>query len=341
MDNVIQSYFTTIMKGNFSLIEVRIFIKIVEQANLLLQGANGSKLIGRSFCADGLNCNLIVPIETILGDNCHDYSRAKKAFKNLADKKVEFYDGAKKSWFYTPFVSNIRVAENDGMAHFTVARWLMEYIVNFMYCNYSRYNLAAALSLPSAYAVRLYWLTCSQSTALDWNIQTLRDILGVGDKYPKTKDFIRRCIAPAEEVLEKRGLNGFKAIKVFKGNKITSLRFEPVKRENNHEQDKFSAVTDANGVNQMLVVYLVGACGFTANGIKNNAELLKGFAALPDWQGTLNKIVRHARKKRAGAGYYINAMRAEMEGKTCRNLAEEVTNRLRATGNIISSRRRE
>lgn len=339
MENVIQSYFTTIMKGNFSLVEVRIFIKIVEQANILLQGANGSKLIGRSFCADGLNCNLIVPIESILGDNCHDYSRAKRAFKNLAAKHVEFYDGQKRAWFYTPFVSNIRVAENDGMAHFTVAKWLMEYIVNFMYCNYSRYNLAAALSLPSAYAVRLYWLTCSQTATLDWNVQSLRDILGVNDKYPKTKDFIKRCISPAEEILEKRQLNGFKAQKVYTGNKITSLRFEPVKREKSHEKSDISAVTDANGINQMLVVYLVGACGFTANGIKNNAELLKGFAALPDWQGTLNKIVRHARKKRAGAGYYINAMRAEVEGKPRRNLAEEVTNRLRAAGNIISTRR--
>lgn len=336
MINVIQSYFVTIMKGHFNLYEVRIFIKIVEHANQILKGAKGSDLLGRAVCKDGINCNLTLPVSEIIGPDTHDYARAKDALRNLSKKVVEFYDPQLHVWKYTPFISNIRFGEHTGIIRFVVARWLLEYILDFMYCNFSEYNLAAALSLPSAYAVRLYWLTCSMGKPLDYSIPMLRDMLGVGEKYKTTKDFIKRCIAPAEKILENRNLNGFKASKVMERGKVTKIHFEPVRREKNGPTQLIAADASSEWCNEALRHYLVSQIGFTMQGLKNNREVLEKFSKLPDWQTLITKIVRRGRKKRAGKGYFINAMRDEVNTHGGRNLAAEVAAKLRAEGKIIT-----
>lgn len=336
MENVIQSYFVTIMKGHFNLYEVRIFIKIVEHANQILKGAKGSDLLGRAVCKDGVNCNLTLPVSEVIGPGTHDYARAKNALRNLANKKVEFYDPQKQEWRYTPFISNIRFGERTGIIRFVVARWLLEYILDFMYCNFSEYNLAAALSLPSAYAVRLYWLTCSMGKPLDYSVPMLRDMLGVGDKYKTTKDFIKRCIAPAEKILEERNLNGFKASKVMERGKVTKIHFEPVRREKNGPTQLIAADAGAEWCNEALRHYLVSQVGFTMQGLRNNRDVLEKFSKLPDWQTLITKIVRRGRKQRAGKGYFINAMRDEVNTHGGRNLAAEVAAKMRAAGKIIT-----
>lgn len=332
--NVIQSYFTTVMKGNFSLYEVRIFIKIVEQANQVIKGSKGSDLLGRAFCTDGINANLSIPIKTLLTENSNDYTLVKKALISLSKKKIEMYDPVAKEWRYTPFISNIRKADGDGLVKFVVAKWLLNYIVDFMYCNFSAYNLAAALALPSAYAVRLYWLTCSMGSELDYTITMLRDMLGTGDHYPRNKDFIKRCIAPAERILKERDLNGFTFTKIVEKGKITKIHFVPVKREKTNYQVLQEEIANDQWCHPALRAYLTSQCGFTMRELKNNADTLKKFSSIDGWQDIITKIARRARKQRAGKGYYIKAIKSECIERGHRNLAAEVTEKMRQAGLI-------
>lgn len=312
--NVIQSYFTTIMHGNFSVYEIRIFIKIVEQANQVLgKGTKYSSLIGRAICTDGINCNLSIPIKAVMTPNSHDYEAVKDSLKKLTSKKIEFYNVDKKTWCYTPFISNVRVADGDGLIRFTVARWLLDYIMDFINCNYTQYNLAAALSLPSAYAVRLYWLTCNMDHEITWSVEMLRDILGVGDKYKQTKDFIKRCIEPAETLLRDKKMNGFTYTRVFNHGKVTGLCFHPVRREQENTAQLTAQASLSAWCDPALRMYLTQQVGFSIRELSSHKDTLFKFGHISGWENLLLKIVNRARKKRAGKGYYIQAIRKEVE----------------------------
>lgn len=313
--NVIQSYLTTIVKGNFSLYEIRIFVKIVEQANHVLRGTRVSRILGSAVCADGVNCNLTVPIRELMTAKSHDYAAVKDALKNLMKKEIEFYDTNKRIWKAATIVNNCRIAEGDGLVKFVVPKWLMEYILNFVYGNFSEYNLQAALTLPSAYAVRLYWLTCSMSHPVNYAISMLREMLGVGEKYKETKDFIKRCIEPPRKMLEERNLNGFTFKRGFTRGKVTYIQFAPVKREKTSEAQLAAAGTIDAWCNPALRQYLTSQCSFSLRELGAHKEALALFCKNPEWQTKIVDIVERARRKRAGKGYIINAIKAAATDK--------------------------
>lgn len=308
--NVVQSYFTTIMKGNFSLYEIRIFIKIVEHANKLLHGKSYSALIGRSVCLDGLNCNLSIPIRSVLAENCNDYGKIKSALKNLGKKTIEFYNPQSKTWHFTAFISNIKVADGDGLIHFTVAKWLLEYILNFVNCNYTMYNLEKALSLQSPYSVRMYWLTCNMGHDVSYSIPMLREMLGVGEKYKQTKDFIKRCIQPAALILKDSNMNGFTFVRNFNNGKVTSLTLHPVVREEPSTTQNLAHDQDNKLLDSALTHYLTSQCGFSARELASNKAILMQFTMIASWQDMIVKIVGRYRKKRATKGYIIGAIKS-------------------------------
>lgn len=310
--NVIQSYLTTIMKGNFSLYEIRIFVKIVEQANSILRGAKISRLLGKSVCVDGVNCNLSIPVRSVMTEGSHDYTNVKEALNRLLRKEVEVYDTNKRVWCKATLINNIRVAEGDGLIKFTVPKWLMEYILNFVYGNFSEYNLQAALTLPSAYAVRLYWLTCSMTSPVNYSVTMLREMLGVGDKYKETKDFIKRCIEPPRKMLEERNLNGFTFTKGFTKGKVTYLHFKPVKREKKDEAQIAAQSSLSVWCNPALRQYLITQCNFSMRELSAHKELLGDFSKLPAMEDKIVEIVNRARRKRAGKGYIISAMKKSL-----------------------------
>lgn len=300
------------MKGSFSLYEIRIFLHIVGLANRMFRGGYVSSSLGKAVCVDGRNCNLSISIKDLLTDKCHNYGEIKKAIQNLQKKLFELYEPDKRKWHSAALLADVEIAEGDGLIKFVVPKWLLEYILSYIDTNYSRYDLAAALTLPTPYAVRLYWLTCHMKHEISYNIDALREMLGVGEKYPATKDFIKRCVEPARNILEKRNMNGFKYIRGFKKNKCTYITFFPVQREEEtHEQLTARAGISA-WCDPLLKQYLVFNCGFTAEGLNRNKATLFEFCKLGDWQDRFHRIVEHARRQRAGKGYYIQAMKSEV-----------------------------
>lgn len=327
--NVIQSYLTTIMKGDFSLYETRIFVKIVEHANTLLNGQKISSLLGKAVSVDGITANISIPIREILTDGTNDYGKVYKAACSLSNKTIEYYDRKKGKWekntttdgkggirYYTHLIDNIRYPEGDGMLKCTCATWLLQYILDFVNGNFSMYDLATALSLPTAYSVRMYWLTCSMRDPITYSLQMLREMLGVGDKYPQPKDFIRRVIAPPAKVLQDRGLNGyaFKPIhkrKNSKTSKITGVLIIPVKRQQLTETQLTAKLPPHSWVPTDMRQYLSSKEQFTeADFAKLKSDLFE-FSHNKNWRDIIVKICHNAAKKRAGKGYIINAIRSE------------------------------
>lgn len=311
--NVVQSYLTTIMHGDFSLYEVRIFLRIVEQANHIIKKETLSSMLGKSFCADGINCNLAVPIRSVLQDNSQHYDEVKKALSNMLDKKVEYYDTNVREWRKATLINNIRVADGSGMIKFVVPKWLLELILNFVKYNFSEYDLQAALSLPTAYAVRLYWLTCSMTKPVPYSIDFLKDMLGVSDRYKMTKDFIKRCIEPPRKILEDRKLNGFTFEKQFTGNKCTSLLFKPVKRQIESPDALTARAALGAWCDPALRQYLTTQANMRVSELSSHKNELYNFGKLQGWQDKIVRIVNRARKGRKSKGYIFSAIRKEVE----------------------------
>lgn len=311
--NVVQNYLTTFMKGTFDVYQIRIFMRIVEQSNHVLKGQRASRLLGKAYTADGINCNFIIPIREFPGGE-HHYSEYRHAAEELFSDKhvIEFVD-ENKTWHKCHIIENLSQNDGDGMLHFTVSLWLMRYIVNFVYGNFTMYNLQSAMMLPSAYAVRLYWLICNMDHPLSYTIPVLRAMLGVPeDKYTNTKDFIKRCILPPQKMFDDRHLNSFTFTRVKKGRFIQYLTFTPITRQEPTTGELTAMAALGAWCDPVLRQYLQSQCGFEYKELAANKPTLFEFSKVQQWQDKIIKIVDRARRKRAGKGYIISAMKAEI-----------------------------
>lgn len=302
------------MKGDFSVYEIRIFMKIVEHANHLIQGERVSKLIGKAICTDGINCNFSVPLKEIGGDTHHG-DEFKKALHELHNKDIEFYDTNTHTWHLCSVIDNINIIEGDSTLYFTTPRWLINYILNFINGNFTMYDLQAAMSLPSAYAVRMYWIVCNQSRPLKFSIAILRQMLGVPDnKYNTTKDFVKRCVETPQHMLEERNLNGFnyKMLKGEHGKAYKYIEIAPVKRQLKSPSQEVAGAALGAWCDPILRQYLTNQCNFTIKELSPHKDLLMKYSHIEKWQEKIVMINERARKGRKGKGYIINAMKSEV-----------------------------
>lgn len=312
--NVVQNYLVSIMRGNFSLYETRLFTKIVLQANTVIKGRRATTLMGKAISADGINANMAIPISDIISDGSHDYESVIDAAGKLQDKTIEYYDRKTKKWTYyrDHLINNVRYTEGSGVIRFTVSMWLLEYILDFIGGNFSMYDFQNALKLPSAYAVRLYWLTCSMTAPVNYPLQMLRDMLGVGDKYRQNRDFIKRCISTPCKLLEKYSLNGFTFRKGTGRGKKACLVFSPVKRQSQSTSQLVAQASISAWVKPHVRNYLLTAAYFDNKELNSNKDTLFQFCKLPDCEDRIVRIVHRSREKSAGKGYIINAMKSSV-----------------------------
>lgn len=310
--NVVQSFLTTIIKGDFSLYEVRIFMRIVALANEAQKGKKASSRFGKSFCADGINWNLTISIADILSGNSHHYEDVRNALQSLQKKIFTMYFPEHKEWRSAALLDNIRIADGSGTVRFVVPNWLIEYILTFYNDQFSEYDLQLALTLPSATAVRMYWLTCSMNDPIPYSIKILKEILGVADKYPSTKDFIRRCIDKPMSLLAEKNLNGFKYERLFSKNRIVGLKLIPVKRQTEKTTQLTARASLSAWVNPALRDYLTTQANLRVSEMAAHKADLFEFCKLDGWQDKIVRIVGRARRGRKGKGYIFAAIRNEV-----------------------------
>lgn len=311
--NIAQDYLVSIMKGHFSLYETRLFSRIVMHANHIIKGQRITSLMGKSLALDGINCNMAIPITEILTDGSHNYQAVIEAAKSLQDKVIEYYDRSTSKWTYyrDHIINRVEHTEGSGVIQFTVSVWLLKYILGFIEnsSNFSIYDFESALKIPSPYAVRLYWLTCSMTSPVNYPISMLRGILGTGNKYTQNRDFIKRCIEPSRKTLEELGLNGFCYTKSAERGDKAYLHIIPVKRQPQTKNQLTAQAGLGAWVHPAIKNYLLAACNFTMDELRRNKSTLMDFCRVPNCENELVRIVNRARKKRAGKGYIINGMK--------------------------------
>lgn len=307
---LIQSYLFSISRCSLSLYEQRVILRLVEYAQVYVKDKDLRELIN---CPVQVRDNVLVkmPLRDVLGDCNNHYDYARDAFRSLMTKRMEFWSVEHKYWFATPIVYNIEIGVRSAAVRFYVARRFFDALLDF-HKGYSQYNLDVAMSLSSAYSVRLYMIFCNQRQPLTWKIDILRSMLcGDSDVYPQSADFIKRVIEPARRELERRGVNGFSFTKVTgTRGRTVALTFHPVKREVSGDALR-SQVNVTRLLGRQLYILLTSDGGFTYKELSAHKKLWEAFQKVPECLSIALDIINRASRDGKTKGWVIQAIRGE------------------------------
>lgn len=310
--NMLQSYYTSILKANLTLYEVRILVKIVERVQSCLHAEAARNYVGEKICTDKINYNFALQIRELLSDGSHHYEDVRQAVSSLSDKDITWYSSDRKQWKKAPVIYNVRWDEGSGVVLFSAAAWIIETILDFT-AGFSKYDLATAMSLKTSNAVRMYMLTCSMTRPISYSVEFLKEVLGVPGMYTQTRDFIKRCIEPAAKELEEANVNGFSFSPEYDGRKVAKILLRPVTRAKKSRQELTAMAGLSTWCPPAMKNYLMMSCGFTSRELSANKTTLFEFSKLQGWQDVLLMIIERQRRKRKSKGYIIAAMKLEIK----------------------------
>lgn len=318
----IQSYYSLIARGDFTIYEMRIFLLMAKRVQPLYIGHKYADFLLRPICTDGVNLNFAVPLSALIGGKSHNYEPLKKAIRHMEKEwHIEFYNTQEKIWSASSVIYNVQIYEREGFMRFSCPKWLIDYIADIRNGGYRIYDFERAMSLRNPNAARWYLITCSLEKTQYYKVSELKQMFGVGDKYKSISDFIRRCIKPAARELENRGFNGFTYESVnSKASKINGIepmiKISPVKREyKNHEKIENVQINVQNQLPEVMVNYFIYELNFSWIELRNNMKTLLKFSQRLGWDNKLYEIVERARRKNKNHGYIIQGIKKEMQIK--------------------------
>ena len=247
--------------------------------------------------------------------NRHHYKVVLDACERLSKRFVKIRDEQGERLLMSPFLYNIVLEEGSGILRFSVAHWLVDYILDFTR-GVCRYDLQVALSFRSAFVARLYMLCAGQTRKFAVSIEFLKQFLGVEEKYKQTAMFLRRCIDPAVKEIEKKNVSGFRYETVAgQRGKIEKLVIIPVKRGQEAERRILGQGSLSVFAPSLLIQYLTIYCGFSRRELSANKEVLGELGKKENWQEIITRIVKFARAKDNPKRYIIGSLKKELKKK--------------------------
>lgn len=315
-----QSYMSVMLNGRFTVYQMRIFLKIVQRAQLIMksQGGKYSDYIDKAYNMDGYNVNFAVAVSEIVGASCHNYEPLKQAIVDMEKKWiVSHYDWDKKVWYSTSVVYNARIEEQSGILRWTCADWVINYIADFRKYGYREYDYNVAMSIRNPSTAKLYLLTCSQNKPLEYKLEYIKKWLGMEGVYKRATDFARKCLEPARRELEEKNVNGFAYEFIHeregkKTSRVVGVKIIPVKRGKAEVDAAAMTAGVETELPPTLINYLSTQVGMKTKEMWRVKDDLKYFTGLKDWQWKLVDIVDRARRKRKNHGWIIQAIRGEI-----------------------------
>lgn len=307
----IQSYIFTTAKYDFNAYEKRIMYRLVEFAQDEIKGVmirdNMHKitptLFGREIC---------MPVRDILKDEKDEnYTIAKKAFRSLAQKGVEYEDD--KIWQYTSIISNPKIDKIKGHVVFTVLDDIWRCLLDFTK-GYRKYELVTAMRFKSVYSMRMYELMSGQKRPLEFTLEDLKQRFKLKDKYGKVGDLKRWILDVAKKELDESSPYSFNYIEVKEGRKVVGFKFFPIYTNNKDERlletEMRSKLSASAQISSETYEYLRYSLEFKPNEIsKNKKTIIEGEKKIPDFMGFLYSLAGPSRTANNRVGYVINAIK--------------------------------
>ena len=308
----IQSYIFTTAKYDFNAYEKRIMYRLVEFAQDEIKGImirdNMRKITPTLFGRE-----IMMPVADILRDEKDQhYTIAKKAFRSLAQKGVEYEDD--KIWQYTAIIANPKIDKIKGYVIFTVLDDIWKCLLDFTK-GYRKYELITAMQFKSVYSMRMYELMSGQKRPLEFTFEDLKQRFGVKDKYKLVGHFKTRVLDIAKKELDECSPYSFNYIEIKEGRKVVAFKFFPTFNSEKqdpelYEREKRSKLTARAQISKEALDYLRYSFEFKAAEInKNKKTIIEGEQKIPDFIGFLSSLVGPSRTAKNRIGYVINAIK--------------------------------
>lgn len=308
----IQSYIFTTAKYDFNAYEKRIMYRLVELAQDEIKGImirdNMHKIEPTLFGRE-----ITMPVADILrNEKDQNYTIAKKAFRSLAQKGVEYEDD--KFWQYTAIISNPKIDKIKGSVVFTVLDDIWRCLLDFTK-GYRKYELITAMQFKSVYSMRMYELMSGQKRPLEFTFEDLKQRFGVKDKYKLVGHFKTRVLDIAKKELDECSPYSFNYIEIKEGRKVVGFKFFPTFHPDKqdpelYEREKRSKLTARAQISREALDYLRYSFEFKAAEInKNKKTIIEGEQKIPDFIGFLSSLVGSSRTAKNRIGYVINAIK--------------------------------
>ena len=325
--DLIESYKLTTVRDRIGIYGQRLILRLVEFATAegATQGLDfkSGKDIRRVEVGLWGERSVTMPLTDLMGGS-ENYSAVKRSVRALQKELIEYEeeDGA---WVCFPFLGKVRIAAGQLTVKVEPELWraFMDFRKGFR-----RFELESALQLKSTYSLRLYKLVSEQGAKqLDWQLDELKKMLGVANKYPRPYDFGKYVLDTAKEELDSVAPWSFSyswltSRKVASGRAaIVGVRFFPHYQPQHRDPDlatkqirlKYSEVT-APDINQAQRNMLLHKFGFTQKGINNNQALFNAAVKYLDFTAFLLELaprVSTVRPKNT-PGYVTNAIKMEL-----------------------------
>lgn len=314
MTQIVQSYLSTLIRADFNIIQMRIFVIIVRRCRALVYGQRYSRLLAQQINTSQLNIDFSVPIKQLLGKS-HNYKSLHVALAGMEDSwKIEWWDTASRVWRRSSWVNNVEIKYDKGLVIFSSPRWLINFMMDFSKGGFREYGFENAMSLSNPNAARLYLITCSMSKPYTYTIEQLKKTLGLQGKYKNFSQFENRILKPSERELERRSFNGFTYKIVRKGDSKfgspVSVVLIPVKRE--------KSLTDVQRIKDylkdvptLISTYLAQRFSFSFSELSRQKQTFINFSSLEGWEDKFIEICERTARKNKNHGYLINALKGE------------------------------
>ena len=303
-----QSWILSVAKTSLTLYEQRILVRIVEHGQVVLSGLflqEHLEHIPHTFKHE----QVAFPVNEILTEGTKHYEQVYAAAEQLSKRRVEFWNADKTRWAFSNIIFDVRCG--DGVLSFYVSNTFWDVLFDFT-MGFSWYDLKIALTLPTAYAIKLYMILNGQKSCKEYSINQLKECLGCASCYSQTADFIKKVIEPSRKALDEAGGNSFTYHRVKKGQKVVALQFFPVIKQKMNHQPANKHTFWAAMVPKEIKIQLITQAGFTSKELSAHEELIGLLSERTDACELLSGIINRARVKERSKGYIIAALRGEL-----------------------------
>lgn len=197
----IQSWQLTKMKYAFTRIEKNIFLKIVEV---------GQKYINRDYLGkdykfemengfEGETPRIEFPIKDIAG-NSHAYERIRDSLSSLSKKS--FGVPKEEGWDFSEILlfSKIESSKNKGLMRVTLTNEFWKAFFNLKV--FKIIDTCLAYKFRSVYTERIYEILVGNKIAVTYELDNLKKMFCLEEKYPNNNHFIKNVIISSQEEMK-------------------------------------------------------------------------------------------------------------------------------------------
>ncbi|BAG84058.1 replication protein A (plasmid) [Candidatus Azobacteroides pseudotrichonymphae genomovar. CFP2] len=194
----IQSYLLSVSKHPFSEDEKHVLYRLVECFQLDKEEQNKDFILRK-------NTNGYVEIILSLKEG-ENFIQTKKAIYNLQKRMIQHEDGERLIRF--PFIYYMGIDKNTNDIHLLLRREIYEVLLHLPHVNQKK-ELEAVISFRSIYARHFYELIKGKNKPITYNIEKIRTVLELGNKYMKMNNFLARVVEQAKKELDQNAPYSF------------------------------------------------------------------------------------------------------------------------------------